>query len=323
MRFGVTGEVSQDQLSQPGMETWQGLGGCAVYLALGLGRLGARVIFATAIGDDLGPAWLEPLNQAGVELRLQRLAGPTAHLNLAYDQHGDIARLRFEAGVERQLDASQLPSTFWSSDWIVVGTSPPAYQASVIRHAHAIGRPVGLSTQREFQGAWDGLAPLLPHLDLLFINSGEVVDLRGDELAVGLDAIQAASPHLTCVVTCGERGAFLLHEGWLFHVAACPAKIVNTTGAGDGFGAAWLFTFACTGDPTYALQTASAAAALTLEGLAHTRLPDWGQLAGKLRVCGASLPVERWLATSGEARAALKTEDAHCHRTLDRRVTRS
>lgn len=323
MRFAVTGEVSRDRLSQPGMGTWEGLGGCAAYLALALGRLGADVLFATAAGDDLEPASLTPLRQAGVDLHLHSLAGPTACLDLAYDQNGDIARLRFEAGVERGMDAGHLPQDFWSADWIIVGTSPRNYQASVIQRAAELGRSVALSTQREFHGDWESLTLLLPHLDGLFINSGEVVDLSGDPLPMGLDALRAANPRLTCVVTCGRRGAFLLHEEWLYRVAACPGPVVNTTGAGDAFAAAWLLTFTRGADLAYALQVASVAASLALRGPAHTTLPRWDQIKRELKGCGQGPPVERWSADSSEARMALASEDTHCHRSLDRQVARS
>ncbi len=323
MRFAVTGEVSRDRLSGPGMDPWQGLGGCATYLSLALGRLGADVLFATVAGDDLDPAWLAPLRQAGVDLRLRTLAGPTARLDLAYDQNGDIARLRFEAGVESQMDAGHLPEDFWSADWIIGGTAPRRYQAAVVRRADALGRSVALSTQREFHGEWELLAAILPHLDVLFINSGEVVDLRGDPLPAGLDALRAVHPRLTCVVTCGPRGAFLLHGDRLYRVAACPGPVVNTTGAGDAFAAAWLLTFARTGDPTYALRVASVAASLALRGPAHTTLPHWDQVESRLKECGERLPVEGWPLGSAGARTALAAEDAHCHRALDRRVTRS
>jgi ribokinase len=322
MRFSVTGEVSRDRLSQPGMASWGGLGGCAAYLSLALGRLGAEVIFATVMGDDLDLAWLQPLHAAGVDLRLRRLVGPTAHLDLAYDQNGDIAQLRFETGVESQMEVSQLPDDFWSGGWIIVGTGPRRYQASVVVRAHELGCPVALSTQREFHGDWESLAILLPHLDLLFINSGEVVDLRGDPLSVGLDALRAANPRLACVVTCGPRGAFLLQGEWLYRVAACPGPLVNTTGAGDAFAAAWLSTFARTGDPRYALQSASVAASLALRGLAHTALPRWDQVESMLEDWGQKLPVESWPAGSTQARTALVIEDAHCHRALERQVTR-
>jgi len=322
MRFGVTGEVSRDRLSQPGMGTWEGLGGCAVYLALALGRLGADVIFATVIGDDLDAAWLEPLDEAGIDLRLRRQVGPTACLDVAYDHQGDIARLRFEAGVESGMDIKHLPADFWPADWILVGTAPRRYQAAAIARAHELGRPVGLSTQREFELDWDSLAGLLPQLDVLFINSGEVVGLRGDRLPRELDALRAANPNLTCVVTCGSRGALLLHEDRLYRVAACAAQAINTTGAGDAFGATWLFTFGRSKDAAYALRAASAAAALALQGPAHTALPTWAQVEKTLKGHGANLPVERWPIASDGARAALVAEDAHCHRDLDREVTR-
>jgi len=305
------------------MDTWQGLGGCSVYLSLALGRLGGAVIFATLVGEDVDLSWFEPLRQAGVDLRAQRLSGPTARLDLAYDQNGDIARLRFDAGIEGELDASQLPAEFWGADWILVGTGPRTYQASVATRAHGLGRAVSLSTQREFQGDWSSLATLLPHLDVLFINSGEVVDLRGDSLALSLDSMRAINPEVTCVVTCGWRGAFLLHDRWLYRVAACRGTIVNTTGAGDAFGATWLFTITRGGDPVQALRAASAAASLALGGAAHTTLPDWHQIQDKLKAYAAPLPVERWPIISREARAALAAEDARCHRRLDRQVRRS
>ena len=323
MRFGVTGEVSRDRLSQPGLPTWQGLGGCAVYLSLALGRLGAAVIFATLAGDDLEPDWLAPLHQAGVDLRLRQLAGPTARLELAYDPNGDIARLRFRAGVERHLDLSHLPPDFWSADWILVGTGPREYQAAVIRHAAQLGRSVALSTQREFDADWDSLATLLPHLAALFINSGEAVDLRGDALPAALAAMRAVNPHLTCVLTCGQRGAFLLHQDWLHHVTACPGEIVSTTGAGDAFAAAWLLSFVRACHPQQALRVAAAAASLALRGPAHTTLPGWQEIEQKLEAHGQAVRVEGWPTGSVAAQATLLGEDAACHRPLRRRVARS
>lgn len=322
MRFGVTGEVSRDRLSQPGLGTWEGLGGCAVYLALALGRLGAEVVFATITGDDVDPDWFEPLDKAGVDLRRRQLVGPTARLDLAYDHKGDIERLRFEAGVESGMDIKHVPADLWTADWIVVGTAPRRYQAAAITRADELNRLVALSTQREFERDWESLAGLLPQIDVLFINSGEVVGLRGDRLAEGLNALRAVNRNLTCVVTCGGRGALLLHGARLYRVTACPAQIVNTTGAGDAFGAAWLFTFARGGDAAYALRTASAAAALALQGPAYTALPTWAQVERMLKARGENVPVEHWPIDSRGARAAVAAEDARCHRDLDREVTR-
>jgi sugar/nucleoside kinase (ribokinase family) len=221
------------------------------------------------------------------------------------------------------MDAAHLAPDFWRADWVLVGTAPRAYQAAVIREASRRGRRAALSTQREFQGDWDSLAGLLPRLDALFTNSGEVVDWRGDRLPDGLAALRAANSRLTCLVTCSRRGALVLHQEQLYRVAACPTLVVNTTGGGDAFAAAWLATLAHSGDCERALRAASAAAALAVGGLAHTRLPRRDEIERKLTECGAALRSEAWPAGSAEAQAALAEEDAHCHRLVDRRVRRA
>ena len=321
-RFSVTGEISLDRLRNPGQPAWQGLGGCATYLSLALGRLGVQTLFATVAGDDLPPGSLTPLQEAGVDLRLRQAAGPTARLDITYNQAGDIVRLRFETGVESQIDADWLPEVFWQADWIVVGTAPYGYQQQVIARANQCGRLVTLSTQREFDGAWDMLGALLPHLDVLFINSNEVVNLSGDSLQAGLGAMRRLNPHLTCLVTCGERGAILLHGDKLWTVAACPGPVVQPTGAGDAFAAAWLASWAQGADVESALRMASVAASLALRGPAHTALASAEEIKIRLSQCRHMFPLETWPAESREAQAALSTEDAWCHQAVDRKVVR-
>ena len=318
----MTGEVSLDQLRNPDQPAWQGLGGCATYLSLALGRLGAETLFATVAGDDLLPGSLTPLQEAGVDLRLRRVAGSTARLDITYNQTGDITRLRFDAGVESQLDADFLPDAFWKADWIVVGTAPHSYQQQVIGRADHRGRLVALSTQTEFEGEWNVLGSLLPHLDVLFINSSEVVNLGGDSLQAGSQAIRRLNSHLTCLVTCGQRGAILLHGDSLWKVEAYPVPVVDTTGAGDAFAAAWLASWAQGSDIESALRTASVAASLALQGPAHTTLGSAEEIEIRLSQCRHPLPLETWPAESRGAQTVLAAEDAWCHRAVDRKVRR-
>jgi sugar/nucleoside kinase (ribokinase family) len=318
----VIGEVSLDRLRNPGQPAWQGLGGCATYLSLALGRLGVETLFATVAGDDLPPGSLTPLQEAGVDLHLRRVAGSTARLDITYDETGDVVRLRFETGVESQMDADCLPQAFWQADWIVVGTAPHGYQQQVILRADQRGRLVALSTQTEFEGEWNVLGSLLPHLDVLFTNSSEVVNLRGDPLPVGLKAMRRLNSHLTCLVTCGQRGALLLHGDSLWKVEAYPVPVVDTTGAGDAFAAAWLASWAQGSDIESALRPASVAASLALRGPAYTTLASAEEIEIRLCQCRHPLPLETWPAQSREAQAVLSAEDAWCHQAIDRKVSR-
>ena len=255
-------------------------------------------------------------------MRLRRVAGSTARLDITYNQVGDIIRLKFETGVESQMDADCLPQAFWHADWIVVGTAPHGYQQQVIGRADGHGRLVALSTQTEFEGEWNVLGSLLPHLDVLFINSSEVVNLRGDSLQAGSQAIRRLNSHLTCLVTCGQRGAILLHGDSLWKVEAYPVPVVDTTGAGDAFAAAWLASWAQGSDIESALRTASVAASLALQGPAHTTLGSAEEIEIRLSQCRHPLPLETWPAESREAQAVLSAEDAWCHRAVDRKVSR-
>jgi sugar/nucleoside kinase (ribokinase family) len=291
-------------------------------LSLALGRLGVQTLFATVAGDDLPSGSLTPLQEAGVDLRLRRVAGPTARLDITYNQAGDIVRLRFETGVESQMDTDWLPEVFWQADWIVVGTAPYSYQQQVIGRADEHGRLVALSTQREFDGDWDALAALLPHLDALFINSSEVVNLGGDSLQAKLQAMRRLNSHLACLVTCGQRGAILLHGDNLWTVAACPGPVVQTTGAGDAFAAAWLASWAQGSEIESALRMASVAASLALRGPAHTTLASAEEIEIRLRQCRHMFPLKTWPAESREAQAVLSAEDAWCHWAVDRKVAR-
>jgi bifunctional ADP-heptose synthase (sugar kinase/adenylyltransferase) len=98
--------------------------------------------------------------------------------------------------------------------------------------------------------------------------------------------------------------------------------VVQTTGAGDAFAAAWLASWAQGSDIESALRTASVAASLALRGPAHTTLASTEEIEIRLPQCRHMLPLETWPAESREAQAVLSVEDAWCHRAVDRKVRR-
>jgi len=317
--FSVTGEVSLDRLQQPGQPIWEGLGGCATYLALAMARQGHRVQFVTAGGTDVPDSYLTPLLDAGVDLRLQVLDGPTAHLELRYDREGEIVALRFEGGVEKSLSVQSLPLDFWKADWILVGTAPHDYQNHVVAHGKTAGCRTALSTQGEFDGEWHILQTMLSHLDVLFINSREVVSLRGSSLADELNAMMAVNPHLVCLVTCGERGAFVIQGEEFLWVEACCGPVVNATGAGDTFAATWLGGFVEGLGNETALVKAAVAASIALRKMAHTGIPSQQNVVDEMEMC--RLPeVVRCRLASSTCRQMLMAEDQVCHWDMSKSV---
>ncbi len=82
------------------------------------------------------------------------------------------------------------------------------------------------------------------------------------------------------VLTQGERGATLYRRGMdPIHVPASPAKVVSTVGAGDSFGAAWLYQTLMGADHMTALTIASDRAAWVI---AHAEAIPEEPFAGML-----------------------------------------
>eukprot|EP00550_Attheya_septentrionalis_P001913 CAMPEP_0198287370 /NCGR_PEP_ID=MMETSP1449-20131203/6215_1 /TAXON_ID=420275 /ORGANISM="Attheya septentrionalis, Strain CCMP2084" /LENGTH=407 /DNA_ID=CAMNT_0043985317 /DNA_START=52 /DNA_END=1275 /DNA_ORIENTATION=- len=137
---------------------------------------------------------------------------------------------------------------------------------------------ISLVPQHDATGQWDGdLCGLLPLVDFLILNQVEakaILDRHGgsspeietdkttdadnvnqsdeskenDELQSYLEyaarGFFAVSPNTRVIVTCGSKGAAALHEGQLVCFQPAPrldsAAILDTTGAGDAFAAAFL-----------------------------------------------------------------------------------
>ncbi|NVJ06509.1 hypothetical protein HUW63_14845, partial [Myxococcus sp. AM001] len=79
------------------------------------------------------------------------------------------------------------------------------------------------------------LARMLPLCTVVKLSEEEIGFVTGtevpDEALTRLAAMGVPLP----VVTLGERGALLLWKGARIHVAAPRTRVVDTTGAGDGF----------------------------------------------------------------------------------------
>ena len=75
------------------------------------------------------------------------------------------------------------------------------------------------------------------------------------------------------VLTRGQKGAHILHDGSWRDIPAYPSKEVDPTGAGDVFAAAFLIRYFETSDARAAGQFASCAASLMVEGFGPSSIP--------------------------------------------------
>lgn len=154
---------------------------------------------------------------------------------------------------------------------------------SVARLARAEGVDVAIDVEPAVVGHGGGLRPLLADADIVMLNAAGFE--AGTGQPAGHDAMRAllAFGPRVVVVTRGAAGALAVTGEGSARTAACPAEVVDTTGAGDGFNAAFLA--ACLrGRPLQdALRFAAAAASLGIEAVgARTALPTWEAVTTRL-----------------------------------------
>ena len=245
-------------------------GGAAANTAAWLGHLGARCVFCGCVGDDaLGRAAGEALTALGVETRLQVVTdAPTGTCVVLVDASGERTMLP-DAGANPLL--RDAPVAEPGGHLHVAGYTllhPGSRPAGVA--ALAAARAAGMTTSVDPASAAplaamgaDVFRALIDGVDLVLVTLDEAEVLCGtrdpDRVAADLGA-----RHGEVVLKLGARGArWHGPAGAVAEVpaAAPPGPVVDTTGAGDAFAAAWLAARADGLEPPAALTAACRLAA--------------------------------------------------------------
>jgi len=108
-------------------------------------------------------------------------------------------------------------------------------------------------------------AELLTLTDLLFVNHRALAEIIGSDLSplAALPSLLARGPRTVCV-TAGAAGAWVgTHDG-MWHIPAFSVPVVDSTGAGDTFAAAFVYGYRAGWPPPTSARFAAAAAALAI-----------------------------------------------------------
>jgi ribokinase len=248
-----------------------GGGGAGANVAVHLARRGADVLLAGCVGDDAAGAGLvSELEAEGVRTALRTVPGAATGTIVSLVEPGGERSMLADRGANLVLRADDVPPPapgghLHLSGYTLLDDGPRPAGLAALAAARAAGCTVSVDPASTGPLAAAGVDRWLADVDgatLLLPNADEARLLTGR--ADTADAAGALAERFPLVaVSLGAEGALWAAGGLLLHRPALPARVVDTTGAGDAFTAgllaAWLA--APGGDPASALDAGVALAA--------------------------------------------------------------
>ena len=234
------------------------LGGSANIFATQLAKLGARAGVLGYVGADMfGEFALQELDQIGVDTtRVKKLSSLKTGIGIHLTEKHDRAILTYPGSIDatqtEDLDETLLHfCRHWHLASYFLLRSLRSSWPQWIQKCREADLTTSLDTNWDPDKRWDGVAELLPYIDVFLPNEAEALSLTGETDVWQAARVLAAYGPLT-VVKCGEKGAIAMkgNQTWQIKGSDCQhsaLSIVDTTGAGDNFDAgfirAWLLGY--------------------------------------------------------------------------------
>ena len=277
-------------------------GGCATNFALACSRLGAKVKLVGKIGaDHWGRFLLDELRKNGVDISSMVISrNVKTGVTYAIVEKGERSFITFRGGNaqlslqdirEKDIvgDVVHIPSFF------LLENLRPHYPR-LMKLARSRGALVSFDTGWDPFGLWrrtDHLLEAIANCDVMFPNLVEARMITGRKAAGPKELVQRLmkmGPKIVCIKM-GDRGSAVGEAGRLCRIPAFPVEVVDTTGAGDVYNAAFVLAYLRTHDIVLAGHFASAAAAISVTGAGWAKYPRLSDVNGFLRSRGHE-PVE-------------------------------
>ncbi|HYS11363.1 MAG TPA: PfkB family carbohydrate kinase [Myxococcales bacterium] len=241
MSLLVVGSVALDSVETPFGKRDDVLGGSATYFAAAASLL-TKVSVVGVVGEDFPLAELEFLRRRGVELDgLEKVRGRTFRWR---------GRYGFDLNAAETLDTQlnvfehfspKLGPVARKAERIFLGNIDPELQMRVLDQAERPRLVCADTMNYWISSRRPQLLELLPRVDVLMVNDGEVRQLAGESNVVKAAHAAQRLGVKAVVVKRGEYGALLVTGEHSFFAPAFPlADVRDPTGAGDTFAGGFL-----------------------------------------------------------------------------------
>ncbi len=260
-------------------------GGTVANFACAAAALGMRVAsLSTVGGDDFGRRVLAGFDECGVS---------TEHVLINHSAETHFTVILIEPSGERSIVVVPMLKEEYDTDHLLrvipraraLYTMPndPALfqQMAQIARSHAVLTMIDV--EATIRADSDTLRRILQWVDVASFNEGGLQAILGERPTIeGARRLLEYGPH-TVVVTLGAVGALAVTKDDAARVAGWQVDVVDTTGAGDTFNAAFLTATLRDQPLGQRIAFANAAAAMAVTGLGpRGRLPSTAEVAALL-----------------------------------------
>jgi fructokinase len=295
-RCWVIGDAAVDLIPE-GNKYLKLPGGTGANVAVALSRLGVRSALVTKLGNDPLAAFLaETLERENVDTQHVYFSErhKTGLIIISISSTGERHFTHMvKPSADSQMKNSDMPA-FEQGDWLCVSAFILAQRASreatffAIQQAKMAGSVVCVDANIRID-MWDDESFLIPKT-LEALKTADIAKMSEDELLLltntdsvgeGIKEVKQW-PSKIKIITLAEKGAVLLTEQSEFHIEGYDVPVVDMTGAGDAFIAAFvsrLVPLAIWTDDQLieAIEFSNACGALVVGKMgAMSALPDFG-----------------------------------------------
>jgi ribokinase len=254
----------------PGLAMQSFPGGKGANQAVALSLLGSPVTFLGCVGqDESGHRLINNLRESGVDTSSVHIeaATPTGTALIAVEESGENFICVY-AGANSKLDQEKVRkhAELDKVSAVIASLEIPLEPVDLVlelAHKRGITTVLNPAPARELTNR------IYQHVDFLIPNETELAQLSGLKVE-NLDDVRLASARLltrgvkVVVSTLGTQGAYYYSETEQFHVPAISVQMVDATGAGDAFVAAFTSKITAGATSRQAVEFAALVGALTV-----------------------------------------------------------
>jgi len=272
-------------------------GGCAANFAFACARLGAKSKIVGKVGADFfGDLVLDELRKGSVDVRDVAVTEGRTGITFAMSEKEERSFVTFRGEnanfVERDIPLTRLDyDIVHMPAFFLLEKLRPSFSKLATR-ARNQGAFTSIDTGWDPFGKWsetEFLLDAIKSFDVFMPNLEEARSILGAPVAKErtlMERLFRLGPKVV-VLKKGEKGSIVGEKGKkLLRVPPFRVKAVDTTGAGDVFGAAFMMAYLNSKDVEAAARFASAAASISVSGVGWSSYPTWDQVNNVLRKSG-------------------------------------